>query len=75
MNSRTTRFSQSLVEQRLSEMTAKIANTTELVQQLGVLATQSISSLIQIQSEVEDLYISLEPENDEIEDIDKKESE
>ncbi|MEM5767328.1 MAG: hypothetical protein AAGU32_03420 [Bacillota bacterium] len=47
------------IEQRLSQIGAKIANATDLSRKAKELASRSESTLISAQKEIEALYISL----------------
>ena len=48
------------IEQKLSRISAKIANATDLSQRAKEIANSSESTLISAQKEIEALYVSLE---------------
>ena len=48
------------IEQKLSQISAKIANATDLSQRAKEIANSSESTLISAQKEIEALYVSLE---------------
>jgi NurA-like 5'-3' nuclease len=51
------------IEQKLSQIGAKIANATDLLHQAKELANSSESTLINAQKEIDALYVSLEDDN------------
>lgn len=52
------------MEQKLSKINVKVANASDLVQQISVLAIQYTGLLAEVQGAVEDVYLSL-GDNDE----------
>lgn len=47
------------LEQKLSHINAKVANASDLVQKISILAIQYTGLLAEVQGDVEDIYLSL----------------